>query len=175
MNKVNVGCGVRILPGYINVDVQSIEGAIQADMRALPFARESVDLLYCSHVLEHMGRHEWRVVLSRWHDLIVPGGRIRLAVPDFDAVVERYCQTKNLMELLGLLYGGQRNEYDYHVMAFTFDTLAAGLLDVGFVNVRRYDWRKTDTADFDDYSKAYLPHMDQSGRLMSLNVEATRP
>jgi hypothetical protein len=46
----------------------------------------------------------------------------------------------------------------------------------GFVGVRRYDWRKTEHADIDDYSRAYYPHMDfDNGFLLSLNVEADKP
>ena len=62
-------------------------------------------------------------------------------------------------------------------MIFDFDTLAKGLREVGFENVRRYDWRKTELGELgiDDFSQAYLPHMDKDhGRLMMLNVEATR-
>ena len=45
----------------------------------------------------------------------------------------------------------------------------------GFRQVRRWDWRDTGHAEIDDYSQAHLPHMDkESGRLMSLNLEAVK-
>jgi len=56
--------------------------------------------------------------------------------------------------------------------------LRGGLEEAGFNNVRRYDWRETDIghAGIDDYSQAYLPHMDkENGRLMALNVEVDKP
>jgi hypothetical protein len=62
-------------------------------------------------------------------------------------------------------------------MIFDFATLARGLEQAGFGDVRRYDWRQTDIgkAGIDDYSQAYLPHMAKdTGRLMMLNVEAVR-
>jgi hypothetical protein len=62
-------------------------------------------------------------------------------------------------------------------MIFDFDTLRAGLETTGFRDVQRYDWRQSDVgrAGIDDYSQAYLPHMDkENGRLMMLNVEAVR-
>jgi hypothetical protein len=47
--------------------------------------------------------------------------------------------------------------------------------EAGFKNVKRYDWKKTEHFYVDDYSQAYLPHMDKlNGKLMSLNVEATK-
>ena len=56
--------------------------------------------------------------------------------------------------------------------------LRSGLEEAGFGNIRRYDWRETDIgkAGIDDYSQAYLPHMDkENGRLIALNVEADKP
>ena len=49
------------------------------------------------------------------------------------------------------------------------------LKSVGFRDVKRYDWKKTEHFYIDDYSQAYLPHMDKiRGNLMSLNVEAVK-
>ena len=46
------------------------------------------------------------------------------------------------------------------------------LKSIGFKNVIKYDWRKTEHAMFDDHSQAYIPHMDkETGILMSLNIE----
>ena len=46
-------------------------------------------------------------------------------------------------------------------------------LEAGFARVRRWDWRATEHAGIDDYSQAYLPHMDkENGTLVSLNLEA---
>ena len=39
----------------------------------------------------------------------------------------------------------------------------------------RYDWRQTLHKDHDDFSQAYVPHMDkEKGLLISLNVEADK-
>jgi len=46
---------------------------------------------------------------------------------------------------------------------------------IGFKNVKRYDWHETEHSHIDDFSQCYLPHMDkENGKLMSLNVEATK-
>jgi hypothetical protein len=50
------------------------------------------------------------------------------------------------------------------------------LESAGFTDVRRYDWRETEHAHIDDYSQAYIPHMDkENGILISLNVECAKP
>jgi len=79
--------------------------------------------------------------------------------------------------LLGLIVGGQRDPYDRHGMVFTHQTLTCGLLMAGFSKVVDYDWKTTivGSLGIDDYSQAYLPHMDKiNGRLMVLNLEAVK-
>jgi len=63
----------------------------------------------------------------------------------------------------------------YHRTVYDFESLRSVLESVGFKNVRRYDWRQTIHKDYDDYSQAYIPHMDkENGLLISLNVEADK-
>ena len=63
----------------------------------------------------------------------------------------------------------------YHKTAYDFDELSEALESVGIENVKRYDWRDTEHADFDDHSQAYIPHMDKdNGTLISLNVEGVK-
>lgn len=178
MIKVHLGCGHIRLPGYVNVDIMQAKAAnLVADLKQLPFSAGSVDLIYSCAAIEHLGRREWIGALAEWARVLRPGATLRLSTADFEAAIARYSETRNLNELLGLLIGGQKDEYDWHGMIFDFDTIAAGLHEAGFENVRRYDWRKTELGELgiDDFSQAYLPHMDKkNGRLMMLNVEATR-
>jgi len=176
--KLHLGCGKICLPGYVNVDIQSGPGVdVVADLRRLPWSDGTIDLLYSCSAIEHFGRREWVAVLQEWARVLKPGGMLRLSTADFDAAVARYAQTGNLPELLGLLIGGQKDDYDWHGMIFNFKELSKGLLEAGFGDIRRYDWRETEIGKLgiDDYSQAYLPHMDKlNGRLMMLNVEAVR-
>jgi len=176
--KLHLGCGRIRLPSYINIDIMTDKSAdLLADLRQLPFADGSVDFVYSCAAIEHFGRREWVGVVREWARVLKPGASLRLSTADFSAAVERYREAGNVDELLGLLIGGQKDDYDWHGMIFDFRNLAAGLVDAGFRDVRRYDWRETDIgkAGIDDFSQAYLPHMDKTnGRLMMLNVEATR-
>jgi predicted SAM-dependent methyltransferase len=176
--KLHLGCGKIRLPGYANIDIMAAKAAdVIADLRFLPYADSTVDLIYSCAAIEHLGRCEWVDALREWARVLKPNGILRLSTADFEAAIAQYNESHNLQELLGLLIGGQKDEYDWHGMIFDFDTLAAGLHEAGFANVRRYDWRQTDIGrlGIDDYSQAYLPHMNKAnGRLMMLNVEATR-
>jgi ubiquinone/menaquinone biosynthesis C-methylase UbiE len=135
----------------------------------------SVELIYACHVLEHFKRFETLTVLQEWFRVLAPGGILRLAVPDFEAIVKIYQETKNVDPLMGLLFGGQDYQYNFHFRTFDFNSIEKILLSVGFKEVRRYEWRKTEHKDLDDFSQAYIPHMAKdTGTLMSLNVEAIK-
>jgi hypothetical protein len=98
-----------------------------------------------------------------------------LSTPDFEAICAEYMENKDIGSLLGLTIGGQRDSYDWHGMVYDFDYVDKSLRSIGLTNIKRYDWRKTEMLHIDDYSQSYLPHMDkENGRLMSLNIEATK-
>ena len=100
-----------------------------------------------------------------------------MSTADFSSACERYVKCGNIEELLGLVVGGQKNGYDRHGMIFDFELLKSGLKEAGFTNIRKYDWRDTELGRLriDDYSQAYLPHMDkENGQLMMLNVIAEK-
>ena len=114
-------------------------------------------------------------VLSEWKRVLRVGGTLRIAVPDFNAICETYLKYRDLEMVRGLVYGGQDHIYNIHYNAFDFESLRNELKELGFEGVNRYDWRQTEHANVDDFSQAYLPHMDkQNGRLVSLNVECTK-
>lgn len=177
MKKLHIGCGKVYLNGWTNVDIFSVVHAdLYCDITKLPFDRESFGLIYGSHVLEHVHRHMVIATLQHWREILRKGGILRLAVPDFAACCARYEKTKDLPELMGLLYGGQNFSRNSHTIIFDYEYLVDCLKKAGFEErkIRRWDWRKTEHSEYDDYSQAYLPHLDKSGQLMSLNVEATK-
>jgi predicted SAM-dependent methyltransferase len=179
VKKLHIGCGKRFLPGYVHVD--AYPGAhidVVCDLRALAehFPPASVSEIYACHVLEHFGRHEVAGLMAEWARLLQPGGVMRIAVPDLEAVFEHYATHRDLPVLTGLLYGGQTTPLDYHQIGFTFDTLRQLLERAGLEGVARYDWRSFLPAGADDYSRSYLPHLAfDTGKLMSLNIVATKP
>jgi predicted SAM-dependent methyltransferase len=174
--KLHLGCGSCHLNGYHNIDIIYRPGVDVIDnvLHLRRYKPNTVDLIYASHVLEHIGRWEYPRALERWCEILKPGGTLRLAVPDFEAVCRRYLKTGDLREVSGLLYGGQDYDQNFHKWCWDMKTITKDLIAAGFAEVERYDWRNTDHADVDDFSKAYLPHMDQRGMLMSLNVEAVK-
>ena len=177
--KLHLGCGPRYIPGFIHVDAQPAPHVdIVGPVERLPMADASVSLIYASHILEHFERSAYKAVLAEWFRVLRPGGVLRLAVPDFAACAAIYYEmglADGLSGLVGLIVGGQRDECDFHKMIFDEALLSSSLLETGFREVRRWDWRETEHAGVDDYSQAYIPHLHkEDGRLMSLNLEAVK-
>jgi predicted SAM-dependent methyltransferase len=161
------------LSGYTNVDIRYLPGV--DEVNNIKFLRNykdnSVEEIYACHVLEHFGRWEYTNVLRRWYELLQPSGVLRLAVPDFEAVCKYYTNGGDLKRLLGLLYGGQDYNENFHYVTFDLKTLTEDLKSFGFYGIERWDAEKY---EIDDFSKAYLPHKDKSGMLMSLNIIAKK-
>jgi hypothetical protein len=63
----------------------------------------------------------------------------------------------------------------FHKTTYDFKDLELVLKDAGFKNIKLFDWKSTEHAQFDDHSQAYYPHMDkENGTLVSLNIECVK-
>jgi len=175
--KLHLGCGERFIPGFMHIDARKfphIDYVASVDKLDM-FRDNSADLIYACHLLEHFRRNQTEKVLREWYRVLKPGGILRLAVPDFEKLVEVYLKYKDLKLILGPLVGRQDYPENTHYIVFDFKTLSEILKKAGFKKVCRYDWRKTIHKDYDDLSQAYIPHMDKEhGILISLNIEAKK-
>lgn len=177
--KLHIGCGKRYLDGFKHVDKCKFDHIDYiCDILELNtcFEENSIDEIYACHVFEHIGRNDIDSCLSSLYNILKPGGIIRIAVPDIEKVIKLYNSGTPLFPTLyGLLWGGQKNELDYHSIGFDFKTISFFLSKHGFDQIDRYDWKTFLPDQFDDYSRCYIPHMDfDNGELMSLNVIAKK-
>ena len=68
-----------------------------------------------------------------------------------------------------------KDEVIYHKTIYDYDSLKKVLEDNGFSETKKWDWKEVDHGKYDDYSQAYLPHMDKNnGTLISLNIECKK-
>jgi predicted SAM-dependent methyltransferase len=151
---------------------------IEDDIRFLnKFKKNSVKEIYACHVLEHFSHAQIPKILKRWFDVLTPGGVIRISVPDIDRIVNIY--SKNLEHFntdgntpwIGLIYGGQSTDYDYHKTGFNFSWLSHLLKKSGFENCLEYPHEPHFVEGVIDASMANEPF----GEFFSLNVIATKP
>ena len=89
---LNLGCGNRLHPDWINVDLSPIaSGVIKHDLnRPLPFTENTYDVIYLSHVLEHFERKDGLRLLAECYRVCIPGGVIRVVVPDLEMITRLY-------------------------------------------------------------------------------------
>lgn len=129
MTRLNVGAGLDVKPGFVNLDVRQLKGVIKCDVSSHVQMRRfrGCDEICAFDILEHFPREKSREVLKMWVSLLRPGGVIRIRCPDLlHAVKVRL--SDEWLELL--LYGGQDYPENYHKCGFTRNTLVGLLLDL---------------------------------------------
>ena len=179
MVKLNLGCGKRDFGSdWIHIDGAEYPHLESQNIESLDYRNKSVDLIYASHVIEYFDRKEVLSVLKEWKRVLRIDGVLRIAVPDFYQMAKLYLvDSYDLEKFLGPLYGKMvmLKKTIYHKTVYDFNDLKELLEEVGFRNVKKYDWRETEHSEFDDHSQAYIPHMDkENGTLISLNVECLK-
>lgn len=91
---INLGCGTRYHPDWVNIDFRGNGETVASwDLRKpLPFADQSCDAIYASHVIEHFTRTDARSLLLECRRLLKPGGCLRLVAPDLEGIVRAYIE-----------------------------------------------------------------------------------
>ena len=120
--KLNLGCGTRALPGFVNIDnspsallgrwpllkkLLFLAGLLSQERyetpwprdivwqdasKRLPYADQSVDKIYSSHALEHLDKKRGEALLRGCFRVLKRGGVFRLVVPDLEYHARRYLQ-----------------------------------------------------------------------------------
>ena len=169
--KLHLGCGERYLPGFVHVDARKLDHVdVVTDIEDLSrFPDNSADMIYHVAVLEHIGRYDTVSTLKEWWRVLKPGGVLRSSVPNFEAFVAAYQKWGDLELLLGPLYGGQTYDENLHYTMFDRRYFTKCLTEAGFTDIQDYEWRDFLPEGYDDFPRAYLPHMDfENGILMML-------
>lgn len=181
--RLNLGCSIKKIYGFINVDIcPEVNPDIVDDSTKLAkFESNSVDLIYTSHMFEHLSREDSKRALRRWWEILKSGGILRIAVPDFEKLASHYMFYKNIKWITRFLNGAQKDPLDVHMMLYDEAFLREILEEVGFKDVKRYDHNKTEHFYVDDWSASYYPerHIPDDRTtpkpvLMSLNVECIK-
>jgi len=93
---LHLGCGPKYLSGFVNVDANPFQKTdLWLDVRCgLPFASESVDSIYATHMLEHFYHDELAALLSECFRVLKPGGGIRIIVPSLASAIHAFQQNR---------------------------------------------------------------------------------
>lgn len=179
LRRLHLGCGTTHLENFCNIDVfpNHAVDIIDNIIKLKKIKNNSAELIYSSHVLEHFSTADVPLVLKRWFDVLKPGGQIRLSVPDLDRIIKIYhknwehFQKDGHSPWVGLIYGGQENEFDFHKTGFNFNWLGRLLRQAGFIDIKEYPHEPPFLDNLQDASLAKEPF----GDYISLNILATKP
>lgn len=92
---LNLGCGQRFHDAWINLDLHPLNPSVRRGdvTQPLPFADASFDAVYHSHLLEHLPRDRALPFLRECRRVLRPGGILRLAIPNLEAIARLYLYT----------------------------------------------------------------------------------
>jgi len=150
--KYNLGCGDKILPGYINVDTVSQRGLkkpdLIADIRDLKDIKTSVaDEILSVHVIEHFYYWEVASLLTNWKRILKPGGKIILECPNLLYACQMLLENpskasspdKNGQMSMWTLYGdpSYKDSLMCHKWGYTPDSLIREVKSAGFIDVKQ--------------------------------------
>ena len=150
--KLNLGCGDKILPGYVNVDVAETRAGkrpdVLCDLHALePFEADSADEILAVHVVEHFWRWEVADVLREWLRVLRPEGRMVLECPNLALACAAFLADQEAgagpgpegQRTMWVFYGDPRwrDPLMVHRWGYTPRSLAALMREVGLVNIRQ--------------------------------------
>lgn len=116
--KLNLGSGIRAIPGWVNIDASvsvrisripllyqlycrlfgikpSVwpQGIVIRDLRrGLPFHDRTVQAIFSSAMLEHLEPPVVTRLMQECHRVLIPGGIVRLIVPDLHAAARAYVE-----------------------------------------------------------------------------------
>ena len=84
--KLNLGCGLRPLDGYVNVDKENkskCDYAWNLEETPWPWPSASCDEIMASHVLEHLGLtpDAFCAIIVEIHRVLEPGGKLIVKTP----------------------------------------------------------------------------------------------
>jgi predicted SAM-dependent methyltransferase len=130
--RLNIGAGQSNLPGFIPLDIQTGTDA----SGKLSYGDGTVDEIYCSHCLEHIHHSKVYETLKEWVRVLRPGGRIRIAVPDWEQIFEKYRNGHIDTGLLNAwLHGTHPKETDRHQFVGTREEIESMLRSLGIEDI----------------------------------------
>lgn len=127
--RLHIGAGNIHLSGFVDIDRKNGKEAYPLDV-----ADGSVEEIVASHVLEHFSHRDVSIVLQHWVSKLKPGGKIRLAVPDFEIVAREYLAGKPI-NVQGYVMGGHSDQNDMHGCLFDRESLMEIMMACGLERI----------------------------------------
>jgi hypothetical protein len=150
MMRLNIGAGSKRREGFLSVDVRGVpEVDIVSNAWELSdIEASSVAEIYTRHMLEHLDPNDAKKSIRRWFEILMPGGRINIVVPDLEFHARQLlgAAKSQFPDQMAHAYAGffgwrdesrGGNREDAHRWGYTEHALAALLSGTGFTGVAR--------------------------------------
>lgn len=134
-------------------------------VKGLPIANSEADVVFCSHVLEHLAYEDALVALGEVYRILKPGGLFRVVVPDLESRVREYVNNYDRLETPGhtlmraTLLGRSKPKSgslsaimkcwlstSQHEWMWDYRSLRVELVAQGFSSVRRFEFCESEDA-----------------------------
>ena len=157
---LNIGCGDKLLSGYVNIDLannwSNKQPDVISDIRAIDLPDEYAHEAMAIHVIEHLYRWDVPAALIEWRRLLKPGAELILECPSLDKVMKLFWMYMRSGakfdpdDTIYALYGDpvHKSVEMLHKWCYTSTELIAAMRDAGFKDVR------------EEQPKFHKPHRD---------------
>jgi len=159
MRLLEIGPGKKSLQPIDGIEWETLQrpdnnkypaGTIQHDINIIPWPIESnlYNIVYMSHVLEHIAWTDTIEILKEVYRILASGGRLEIFVPDFNIIVQAFLKKKS-----GDKWKARGYNYNYmywvnariftfadsphHKACFSDEHLKYCLQKAGFGNIKR--------------------------------------
>jgi predicted SAM-dependent methyltransferase len=156
--KLHLGAGPNIIKGWKNYDIEPYPDGIFCDLRnPLPHKDNTVDMIFSEHVIEHFTKTQGEALLRECYRVLKPGGAMRIGWPGLELLLKAYIiRSKKYRNHVLPHLGHEFNGWDEilsdclfsweHRYAYTTNHLARLLKSIGFQNVQKKSFGKSDYA-----------------------------
>jgi glycosyltransferase involved in cell wall biosynthesis len=155
--KLNIGCGNKKVPGYVNCDI--FKGSIVDEvfpLDSVPYNDGTISAISSEHALEHVPYLQAEKALKEWFRVLMPGGELNLKIPEFEDCCRGYLgaspdDVTNRKWFKYTIYGiqisqaGEPDEAQIHKWGYSQREINELLESIGFIIdfSEKYDGWKT--------------------------------
>lgn len=163
--KYNLGCGDKIYKDFLNIGywqqlvnnqlytgINGQDGTFMLNfdlVNGIPAHDGSLELVYHSHLLEHLSYLDGMAFIRECYRVLAPGGKMRILVPDLELWAKAYLSNdrffleeyqkvldKNVYVTNGAIFMGMLHNHE-HKCGYDLETLKWALEQAGFSEVKK--------------------------------------
>jgi predicted SAM-dependent methyltransferase len=193
LKKIQIGAQSNFISGWLNVDLipKSLDVVFMDATKTFPFPSNSIDYIYTEHMIEHISFSDAKFMLSECFRVLKKSGRIRVATPNLEFLINLYRDEKNKISSQYIDFSVQRylknqtpredvyviNNFfrDWgHQFIHDYKSLSFLLMASGFEYIKRCNIQESEDPTFQNLEQHGKEIGDEFNKLETLVVEAKK-